>query len=103
MLWTMKIPTGQSTLLLQRNPDVSLNQCHHHDDLKVVINLHMCQTFSILLRASLQNNARLKPVHSAKKFANHVVKHPYISELINKQKKSIEQLDRVWFYSNKTT
>jgi len=30
----------------------------------------MCQTFIILLRAGPQNNVRLKPVRSAKKFAD---------------------------------
>jgi len=42
----------------------------------------MCQTFNILLRASPQNNARLKPIHSAKKVGDlRFTSHFYFREI----------------------
>jgi len=49
------------------SPDLSLNQCH--DGLRAGTNLHVPNI--VLWRAGTKNNARLKPVHSAKKVADH--------------------------------
>ena len=49
-------------LIAAKQAQLSLNQCH--DDLRVVIDLHVPNS-NILLRVGPQNNARLKPVRTA--------------------------------------
>ena len=68
------VPLTTTSLLVgpsycgKASTDLSLNQCH--DDLRLVINLHVPNIYYFTaLRTGSQNNARLKPVRCAKKVA----------------------------------